>query len=65
MIILVKSAIGNTDARQAIRMTLGKEEFLQTNSIKVLFIDDDYYLNIKSLLTFTKTVNRDSSITTH
>ena len=38
IIILVKSAIENVRARQAIRMTWANREFLQKNFIKVLFI---------------------------
>ncbi|CAF1288558.1 unnamed protein product [Adineta steineri] len=38
LLILVKSAIENSKARQAIRMTWAKKDFLQTNSIKVAFV---------------------------
>jgi hypothetical protein len=38
LLILVKSAIENWKARQAIRITWAKKEFLQQNSIKLAFI---------------------------
>lgn len=37
-IILVKSAIENVKARQAIRLTWGNQHLLQKHSIKVLFV---------------------------
>ncbi len=38
LLILVKSAIENWKARQAIRMTWAKKEFLEKNSIKLAFV---------------------------
>ncbi len=38
LLILVKSAIENWKARQAIRMTWAKREFLEKNSIKLAFV---------------------------
>ncbi|CAF3441569.1 unnamed protein product [Rotaria sp. Silwood1] len=38
LLILVKSAVENLKARQAIRMTWGKNEFLEKNNIKLAFV---------------------------
>jgi hypothetical protein len=38
LLILVKSAIENWKARQAIRITWAKKDFLQKNSIKLAFV---------------------------
>jgi len=38
LLILVKSAIENWKARQAIRITWGQKQFLETNSIKLAFL---------------------------
>ncbi|UJR24031.1 hypothetical protein I4U23_026996 [Adineta vaga] len=126
LLILVKSAIQNQQARQAIRMTWAKKDFLEKNSIKiafvlgineenfnvneeskqyrdiiqidkkdyyyynsykmvmmlrwinqyctskssndnlrnyVLFIDDDYYLDLNSLLTYLNKIDQDPRMT--
>ena len=38
LLIFVKSAIQNRQARQAIRMTWAKKDFLQKNSVRVAFV---------------------------
>jgi hypothetical protein len=43
LLILVKSAVDNWKARQAIRMTWAKKDFRKTNSIQVAFVLGQFY----------------------
>jgi hypothetical protein len=43
LLILVKSAVENWKARQAIRMTWAKKDFLEKNYIKLAFVLGEFY----------------------
>jgi hypothetical protein len=43
LLILIKSAAENWKARQAIRLTWGKKDFLETNFVKLAFVLGKFY----------------------